>query len=274
MDQMWGKKERSKVWLQGPGLPGYWKKEEDLYWHVRKQQEEQGWSKGNQDFCFGHVKVTMLNTHSSKDAEHCWTVGYLVRKEAREVKVERCWYFRGHAGPVIWGPGMDIEVGRLSPGHSSMSRCGRIGEETWKGDWEGVGHELGREQNVSGRGSYSSKEGVKNCVRSAEESSQTKTDHSPYYCALSWYYWFERQFYYTLNLHACERVCMRTCPFLPLIYPSRALWPLKLSYLTRQEAVFFPKNTLKFAKILDWNFIKSSFSPNARESLFYLYTCI
>lgn len=23
MDQMWGKKERSKVWLQGPGLPGY-----------------------------------------------------------------------------------------------------------------------------------------------------------------------------------------------------------------------------------------------------------
>lgn len=42
MDKMWDMKEGSERWLQIAGLT--LNKEGDLYCHVRKLQEEQGWS--------------------------------------------------------------------------------------------------------------------------------------------------------------------------------------------------------------------------------------
>lgn len=50
---------------------------------VKKLQEGQGWSQGEQEFYFGHVKIVRLNTHSSGDTECGWTAGCLVRKMVR-----------------------------------------------------------------------------------------------------------------------------------------------------------------------------------------------
>lgn len=81
LDKMWDMKEGSERWLQVAGLT--LNTEGDLYCHVRKLQEGQGWSWGHQELCSGRVKVMRPNTHSSAHAECCWTAGVWAEKRAR-----------------------------------------------------------------------------------------------------------------------------------------------------------------------------------------------